>query len=79
MKTKLAFNAKTQTTEEAVVTIDVNGEYLFTFADGSFFKLPGDFKKADIDDFLAKHEEQNKGQVSAEEAQKINEAKLKNV
>lgn len=79
MKTKLAFNPKTQTQEEAVVTIDANGEYLFTFADGAFFKLPGDFTKKQIDNYLAVHEEHNKGQVSVEEQEKANEAKLKNV
>lgn len=79
MKTKLVFNAKTQVVEEAEVTIDQNGEYLFTFADGSFFKAPGTLSKAELADYLALHEEHNKGQITVEEQQKANEEKLKNV
>lgn len=78
-KTRAAFNATTQQVEDAVVTIDVNGEYLFTFADGSFFKLPGNLTAEEITEALAKEEVSNIGQVKAEDVEAANEAKLANI
>lgn len=78
-KTRAAFNATTQQVEDAVVTIDVNGEYLFTFEDGSFFKLPGNLTAEEITEALAKEEASNIGQVKAEDVEAANEAKLANI
>lgn len=78
-KTREAFNANTQQVEDAEVTIDVHGDYLFTFADGSFFKLPGGLSKKEIDSHLAKYEAANIGQVKAEDVEAANEAKLANI
>lgn len=79
MKTKKVFNARTQQVEDAVVTIDNNGEYVFTFADGSFFKLPGHLDKEGVAEALKAHEEANKGQLSAEAIEAENAEKLKNI
>jgi hypothetical protein len=71
MKTKEAFNVRTQQMEMAVVTVDNNGEFVFTFDDGSFFKLPATVEsKEEVDELLAKHEEQNTGQVTVEAQEK---------
>lgn len=78
-KTREAFNATTQQLEDAIVTIDVNGEYLFTFEDGSFFKLPGNLTAKEITEALAKEEASNIGQVKAEDVEAANEAKLANI
>lgn len=79
MKTRLAFNAITQQLEEAIVTIDKNGEYLFTFEDGSFFKLPGDLDKKGINAALEAYEKANTGQVPQALIDAENEEKLKNI
>lgn len=79
MKTKDAFCANEQEITEHKVTVDVNGEFLFTCDCGRFFKLPGDLDKKAIDEALILHEDHNKGQVSQEEINKINEEKLKNI
>lgn len=79
MKIREAFNAITQQIEEAQVTIDQNGEYVFTFADNSFFKLPGDLDKKGVDKALEAHEAANKGQLSQSVIEKANEEKLKNI
>lgn len=76
MKTKLAFNARSQKEEEAVVTIDVNGEFVFTFADDSFFKLPGHLTGQEINECLAAHKVANEGQISADQVKTENEEKL---
>lgn len=78
-KTRAAFNAATQTVEDAEVIIDAQGEYLFTFADGSFFKLPGDLDRDGITAALAAYEAANVGQVKAEDFEAANEAKLENI
>lgn len=78
-KAKAAFNAITQQVEDAEVTIDVHGDYLFTFADGSFFKLPGNLSAKEIKEELAKYEAANIGQVKAEDVEAANEAKLANI
>jgi hypothetical protein len=79
MKTRIAFNATTQTEEEAIVTIDANGEYVFTFEDKSFFKLPGDLDKKGIADALATYKAHNEGQVTAAAIEEANQEKLKNI
>lgn len=78
-KTRAAFNAITQQVEDAEVTIDVQGDYLFTFADGSFFKLPGNLSAKEIKEALAKYEAANIGQIKAEDVEAENEAKLANI
>lgn len=78
-KTREAFNANTQQLEDAEVTIDAHGEYLFTFSDGSFFKLPGDLDKDAVTEALAVYESANVGQVKAEDFEAANEAKLANI
>jgi len=78
-KTREAFNVNTQQVEDAVVTIDQHGDYLFTFSDGSFFKLPGNLTKKEINEELAKYEAANVGQVKAEDIDAENEAKLANI
>lgn len=79
VKTREAFNANTQQMEEAVVTIDQNGDYLFMFEDESFLKLPGDLDKEGIDNALTAHQLDNEGKVTLAALEKINEAKLENV
>lgn len=79
MKTRLAFNANTQQEELATVTIDTNGEYLFTFEDGSFFKLPGDLDKEGIDTALEAHKISNEGKITVAEIEAANEEKLNNI
>lgn len=76
MKTKKAFCAGHQEVTDHEVTIDANGEYLFTCECGRFFKIPADSDKAAITAFLSKHEKTNKGQLSVEEVEKANKAKL---
>lgn len=76
MKKIVAFNAITQKDEEAVVTIAVNGEFVFTFKDGSFFKLPGDMTKKQILEALEKEKKSNEGQVSVEKLEAENAKKL---
>lgn len=70
-KTKLVFNTRTQQMEEAVVTIDGNGEFLFTFEDGSFFKLPATVTAEEVTDLLQAHKEGNEGQISLEAQEKV--------
>ena len=72
MKTREAFNANTQQIEEATVTIDNNGDYLFTFEDGSFFKLPGTFGKEEIDNALEAHQTDNEGKITLAQQEAIN-------
>lgn len=79
MKTKKVFNARTQQIEDATVTVDNNGEFVFTFADGGFFKLPGTLDKDGITEALKAHEKANKGQISQAEIDAENEEKLKNI
>jgi hypothetical protein len=79
MKTRQAFNANTQQLEDADVTIDQNGDYLFTFADFSFLKFPGDFDKKGINDALDAHQAENEGKVTLAALEKINEEKLANI
>lgn len=76
MKKITAFNAITQKDEEAMVTIDSNGEFIFTFDDGSFFKLPGDLNKKQLFEALEKEKKSNLGQISAEKVAAENEKKL---
>lgn len=76
MKVITAFNAITQKDEEAVVTIDNNGEFVFTFADKSFFKLPGDLSKKELMEALQKEKEMNEGQVSMAKLEAENNKKL---
>ena len=78
-KTRAAFNATTQQVEDAVVTIDVQGDYLFTFEDGSFFKLPGNLTSKEVTAALAKEEAANIGQIKAEDVEAEKEAKLANI
>lgn len=76
MKKVIAFNAITQKDEEAIVTIDVNGEFVFKFADKSFFKLPGHLNKKQIFEALEKEKKNNEGQVSMAQVEADNSKKL---
>lgn len=79
MKTLTAFNVATQQDELATASVDKNNEFVFTFEDGSFIKMPSSFGKDDIMDFLAKHKQDNQGQVSADQMERqksANEAVL---
>lgn len=78
-KTREAFNATTQQPENSEVTIDAHGDYLFTFSDGSFFKLPGSLDKDGVTEKLLNYETVNSGQVSAEALAKERESKLENI
>jgi len=83
MKKIQAFNARTQEVEDAVVTVDKNGEFVVTFEDNSFIKFPAHFSASDIKEHLAKHEEHNTGQIPADgKAEAMiseNEAKLEDL
>lgn len=79
MKIIKTFNARSQEIEDAVVTIDSNGEFLFTFEDGSFFKLPGHLDKDGVAETLKAHEKANKGQLSQDAIDAENAEKLKNI
>lgn len=57
------FNAKTQQLEDVTWSVDKNGEVVCTFADGHFYKFPAGSSKAEIEEYVAKHEQQNAGQV----------------
>jgi hypothetical protein len=76
-KTIKAFNAKTQKEEDATVTVDESNEYVFTFKDKSFFKLPANFTKKQIEGYLKKHFEDNIGQVKTEDILKEKAANQK--
>lgn len=76
MKKVTAFNAITQQDEEAIVTIDVNGEFVFKFADKSFFKLPGDLTKKEVFDAIAREKKNSEGQVSMAKIEADNSKKL---
>lgn len=78
-KIRAAFNANTQQLEDAEVVIDAQGDYLFTFADSSFFKLPGSLDKDGVNEALEAYELANVGQVKAEDFEAANEAKLANI
>ena len=78
-KTIKAFNAGTQQTENAVISVNGENEFLVTFKDKSFFKMPATFTAQDIKDYLIAYEEANKGQISAADVEKEkveNESKL---
>lgn len=79
MKTRTAFCAIEQLETEHVVTIDKNGEYLFTCPCGAFFKFPADFTKDDIDAHLVLEEVNSSGQVTEDQIALANEEKLNNV
>lgn len=68
-----AFCAELQKVVSHEVTIDANGEYVFTSPSGRFFKVAAD---ADVQEALRAHEESNKGQVTAAQIAKENAAKL---
>ncbi len=76
MKKVTAFNAATQKDEEAIVTIDNNGEFVFTFEDKSFFKLPGDLTKKQLFEALENEKKANEGQVSQAKIEAENSKKL---
>lgn len=76
MKKVTAFNAITQKDEEAIVTVDQNGEFVFTFEDKSFFKLPGDLSKKQLFEALEKEKVSNEGQVSMAKIEADNAKKL---
>lgn len=76
MKVITAFNAITQKDEEAVVTVDHNGEFVLTFEDESFLKFPGDMTKKQIEDSLVKHKEMSEGVVTTAEVEAQNDKKL---
>lgn len=78
-KTREAFNVNTQVVEDAEVVIDTQGDYLFTFSDGSFFKLPGSLDKDGVTEALGVYESSNTGQILAEVFEAENQAKLANV
>lgn len=72
MRTKDAFDAKLQAVVPHEVTIDGNGELLFTSTEsGNFFKLPAGLDKEQLKELLAKHETDNEGQVNLEAQEKL--------
>lgn len=77
MKTKNIFCANEQEVTEHVVTIDNNGEFVFTCDCGRFIKLPGDIKKDELKEALEAHKASNEGQLTVEEVEKANLEKLK--
>jgi len=76
MKTKNIFCANEQEITSHKVTVDTNGELLFTCECGRFVKLPGDTQKAEITKALDRHEEANQGQVTQAAVEEQNQAKL---
>lgn len=79
MKTKLTFCANCQDKTEHVVTVDVNGEFVFSCPCGRFFKLPGDLDKKGVAEALQAHEDSNVGQISQEAIEVANEEKLNSI
>lgn len=79
MKTRKAFCSNEQTQTDHVVSVDNNGEFVFTCDCGRFFKLPADLDKNEINDALKAHEGANKGQISLEQLEKENAEKLENI
>lgn len=79
MKTRKVFCVNEQEITEHVVTVDANGEFVFTCPCGRFFKLSGELDKESIVEALKAHQEVNKGQVSQEAISKENAEKLKNI
>ena len=70
--TKQAFCANCQKTTAHRATIDANQELVLTCDCGRFIKLPTEgMTAADVEAYLAAHEQANQGQVSvaAQEAQ----------
>ena len=64
MKTKKVFCAAEQEITEHVVSINDNGEYVFTCECGRFIKFPGGMEASALSDALKAHKEANEGQVS---------------
>ena len=70
---KNAFCTKEQETTQHKVSLDTNGDFVFTCQTKDcerFFKLAGSTETKDIDGLLKKEEEANKGQISVEEQEK---------
>lgn len=71
MRTKDAFDPKLQKVVPFEVSIDNNGELLFQSTESdSFFKLPANIEKDQLNELLAKHQSDNEGQVSLEAQEK---------
>ena len=66
----VAFNVATQEDENALISVDTNGEFIIKFADESFFRLPGDMTSKEIKDYLIVHKESNIGQIPAVDNEK---------
>ncbi len=75
MKIIKAFNINTQKEEKASIKVDHNNEFVVTFEDGSFIKMPSDYTAADIKEELISYQNINNGQVTAAE---VEETKTKN-
>lgn len=66
-KTILAFNADLQREAEHTLDIDQNGEIVLTCVEnGRFLKFPAGTSADDLKALLAKHKEENEGQVTVE-------------
>lgn len=72
MRTKDAFDPKLQKVVPFEVSIDNNGELLFQSTESdSFFKLPANIEKDQLNELLAKHQSDNEGQVNLEAQEKV--------
>lgn len=63
MPTRKLFNTKTQTVEDAELTVDANSEIVATFSDGNFIKFPAGLSKKDFENLIVLHQKHNEGQV----------------
>lgn len=62
MSTMQIFNAKSQTVEDAEMTVDANNEIVATFEDGGIVKFPAGLAQDEFDALITAHKETNTGQ-----------------
>lgn len=77
MPTRQIFNARTQQTETAEMSVDHNNEIVATFKDGSFVKFPAGLTREQFEDLILAHEADNTGQEPITEESLAAEAELK--
>jgi histidinol phosphatase-like enzyme len=72
-KTRLVFNPALQVETPHEISVDLNGEILFTDPEnGHFVKIPTSMKtKTEVVEYLEKYKEANIGQVVVEDQQKL--------
>jgi len=76
MTTKTLFNPTTQQAEEASFSVDQNGDYVATFANGHFIKFNGTLSPEALQTALQDLKSINEGQVDAQAVQAETDAKL---